>query len=197
MSTGEIPDLLTGALILIVDDEPANLQLLADLLKQRGHAVRVAPSGQLALNYISRQKPDLILLDVNMPGMDGYEVCRRLKDNPDWAMIPVIFISASDEEQNIVQSFVAGGVDYVTKPFHSAEVEARVETHLKLYRYQQHLEALVQEKVREAATAIERAAAVQRVGMMGVISTGIAHEINQPLNALKMRADSLLYWENQ
>jgi C4-dicarboxylate-specific signal transduction histidine kinase len=197
MSTGGIPDLLTGALILIVDDEPANLQLLADLLKQRGHEVRVAPSGQLALNYIGRQKPDLILLDVNMPEMDGYEVCRRLKDNPDWAMIPVIFISASDEERNIVQSFVAGGVDYVTKPFHSAEVEARVETHLKLYRYQQHLEALVQEKVREAANAIERAAALQRIGIMGVISTGIAHEINQPLNALKMRADSLLYWENQ
>lgn len=197
MSTGEIPDLLTGALILIVDDEPANLQLLADLLKQRGHAVRVAPSGQLALNYINRQKPDLILLDVNMPGMDGYEVCRRLKDNPDWAMIPVIFISASDEEQNVVQSFATGGVDYVTKPFHSAEVEARVETHLKLYRYQQHLEVLVQEKVREAANAIERAATLQRIGIMGVISAGIAHEINQPLNALKMRADSLLYWENQ
>lgn len=197
MKLGEVPELLAGALILIVDDEPANLQLLADLLKQRGHQVRVAPGGQLALNYIGRQKPDLILLDVNMPGMDGFEVCRRLKENPDWAMIPVIFISASDEEQNIVRSFTAGGVDYVTKPFHSAEVEARVETHLKLYRYQQHLEVLVQEKVREAANAIERAAAVQRIGMMGVISAGIAHEINQPLNALKMRADSLLYWENQ
>lgn len=197
MITDGAQELLAGALILIVDDEPANLQLLADLLKQRGHKVRVAPDGQLALNYIDRQKPDLILLDVNMPDMDGFEVCRRLKDNPDWAMIPVIFISASDEEQNIVRSFAAGGVDYVTKPFHSAEVEARVETHLKLYGYQRRLEVLVQEKVREAANAIERASTLQRIGMMGVISAGIAHEINQPLNALKMRADSLLYWENQ
>ena len=197
MITDGAQELLAGALILIVDDEPANLQLLADLLKQRGHKVRVAPDGQLALNYIDRQKPDLILLDVNMPDMDGFEVCRRLKDNPDWAMIPVIFISASDEEQNIVRSFAAGGVDYVTKPFHSAEVEARVETHLKLYRYQRHLEVLVQEKVREAANLLERSAAQQRIGMMGVISAGIAHEINQPLNALKMRADSLLYWDNQ
>ena len=197
MITDGVQELLAGALILIVDDEPANLQLVADLLKQSGHEVRVAPDGQLALNYIGRQKPDLILLDVNMPGMDGFEVCRRLKDNPDWAMIPVIFISASDEEQNIVRSFTAGGVDYVTKPFHSAEVEARVETHLKLYRYQRHLELLVQEKVREAANAIEQASALQRIGMMGVISAGIAHEINQPLNALKMRADSLLYWDSQ
>ena len=181
-------------LILIVDDTPANLQLLADILKQKGYDVRVAPSGQLALDFIQRTTPDLILLDIAMPQMDGYEVCRRLKANTKWRVIPVIFISALEEEQAIIRSFKAGGVDYISKPFRSAEVEARVETHLNLYRSQIFLESLVQEKVREISTTIERMKKAEKFGMLGVISSGIAHEINQPLNVLKMRADSLLYW---
>ena len=184
-------------LILIVDDTPANLKLLADMLKQKGYEVRVAPSGQLALDFIKRIQPDLILLDIAMPQMDGYEVCRRLKANADWQAIPVIFISASEEEQAIVRSFKVGGVDYISKPFRSAEVEARVETHLNLHRYQKNLESLVQEKVKEISATIERTKKAEKFGMLGVISSGIAHEINQPLNVLKMRADSLLYWANK
>ena len=184
-------------LVLIVDDTPANLQLLADMLVQKEYDVRVAPSGELALFIIQKSLPDLILLDIAMPQMDGFEVCRRLKANQHWKSIPVIFISALAEEQDKLRSFAAGGVDYITKPFQSAEVEARVQTHIKLYRYQQHLEQLVQEKVGEIAKALERAANAEKMGMLGLISAGIAHEINQPLNALKMRADSLLYWANQ
>lgn len=184
-------------LILIVDDTPANLQLLADILKQKGYEVRVAPSGQLALDFIRRTSPDLILLDIAMPQMDGYEVCRRLKADAKWQAIPVIFISASEDNQAIVRAFNSGGVDYVSKPFRSAEVEARVETHLNLYRNQILLESLVQQKVREISDAIERTKKAEKFGMLGVISAGIAHEINQPLNVLKMRADSLLYWANQ
>lgn len=183
-------------LILIVDDTPANLQLLADILKEKGYEVRVAPSGQLALDLIQRIPPDLILLDINMPQMDGYEVCRRLKANTKWKVIPVIFISALEEEQAIIRSFKAGGVDYISKPFRSAEVEARVETHLNLYRSKMLLESLVQEKVREISATLERMKKAEKFGMLGVISSGIAHEINQPLNVLKMRADSLLYWAN-
>ena len=180
-----------------MDDTPANLQLLADILKQKGYEVRVAPSGQLALDLIQRTSPDLILLDIVMPQMDGYEVCQRLKNNANWQAIPVIFISASEEEQAIVRSFKAGGVDYISKPFRSAEVEARVETHLNLYRYQQLLESLVQEKVKEISNTIEKMKKAEKFGMLGVISSGIAHEINQPLNVLKMRADSILYWANK
>ena len=117
MSTGEIPDLLTGALILIVDDEPANLQLLADLLKQRGHAVRVAPSGQLALNYISRQKPDLILLDVNMPGMNGIEALKRIKADPRWSKIPVMMVTSESERAHVIEAIQSGASSYLAKPF--------------------------------------------------------------------------------
>lgn len=184
-------------LVLIVDDTPANLRLLADLLKEGGCEVRVAPSGQLALDLAARHLPDLILLDIAMPGMDGFEVCRRLKADPACRSVPVIFISASTEEEDKVRCFREGGVDYVTKPFQSAEVEARVEAHLSLYRYRQHLEQLVERKVREVAATLDRAARAEKAAMLGLLSAGIAHEINQPLNVLKMRADSLLYWAGQ
>ncbi len=120
--------------ILVVDDTPANLQLLAGLLKKRGHKVRPVPSGKLALQAARRQPPDLILLDINMPEMDGYAVCAELKADPRLAEIPVIFISANTEVLDKVKAFSAGGVDYVTKPFQFEEVEARVCTHLELCR---------------------------------------------------------------
>jgi putative two-component system response regulator len=137
--------------LLVVDDTPANVRLLAEMLRDRGYRVRVAPDGELALRAVRASPPDLILLDVNMPGLDGYEVCRRLKADERWRSIPVLFISAMDETGAKVRSFEAGGVDYITKPFQFAEVEARVETHLKLRRYQQELEEMVREQVREIA----------------------------------------------
>ncbi len=135
--------------ILVVDDVPANLTLLAGMLKEKGYRVRPVPSGKLALKAVEREPPDLILLDITMPEMDGFEVCRRLKEDVRFRDIPVIFISALTETLDKVKAFGTGGVDYVTKPFQFEEVAARVETHLKLRRYQAHLEDLVQEQVKE------------------------------------------------
>lgn len=129
------------ASILVVDDTPANLQVLAGMLKDRGYKVRPVPSGKLALLAARRDPPDLILLDINMPEMNGYEVCEHLKADDDLKGIPVIFISALTEPLDKVKAFAIGGVDYITKPFQMEEMHARVETHLKLRRLQIELEA--------------------------------------------------------
>jgi sigma-B regulation protein RsbU (phosphoserine phosphatase) len=126
--------------ILIVDDKPANLRLLSQMLADRGYIVRAVKSGTRALESIRATPPNLILLDIKMPGMDGYEVCRQLKELPEARSIPVIFISALNEIQNKVQGFNVGGVDYITKPFQYEEVIARVETHLALRRFQKRLQ---------------------------------------------------------
>ncbi|CAN5609403.1 hypothetical protein BH10PLA2_BH10PLA2_17660 [soil metagenome] len=126
--------------ILIVDDTPANLQVLAGMLKERGYKVRPVPSGKLALLAAQRNPPDLILLDINMPEMNGYEVCEHLKADENLKGIPVIFISALTEQLDKVEAFALGGVDYLTKPFQMEELHARVETHLKLHRLQVDLE---------------------------------------------------------
>jgi len=139
--------------ILVVDDVPANLTLLTSMLKEKGHRVRPVLSGKLALNTVEHEPPDLILLDINMPEMDGFEVCRRLKQDKRFHDIPIIFISALTETLDKVKAFGSGGVDYVTKPFQFDEVEARVQTHLKLHRYQVHLEELVEEQVKEISAS--------------------------------------------
>jgi two-component system sensor histidine kinase/response regulator len=122
--------------ILIVDDTPANLQLLAGLLRERGYKPRPVPSGKLALQAAAAEAPDLVLLDINMPEMDGYAVCEQLKQDERLREIPVIFISALTETLDKLKAFKAGGVDYVTKPFDAEEVGARVQTHLTLRRLQ-------------------------------------------------------------
>src|SRR6188472_397438 len=127
--------------ILVVDDTPANLQVLAGMLKDRGYKVRPVPSGKLALLAARSDPPDLILLDINMPEMNGYEVCEHLKADDMLGGIPVIFISALTEQLDKVKAFAIGGVDYITKPFQMEELHARVETHLKLRRLQIELEA--------------------------------------------------------
>ena len=138
----EKPDRAAGAAasILVVDDTAANLQVLAGMLKDRGYKVRPVPSGKLALLAAERDPPDLILLDINMPEMNGYEVCERLKADKKLKGIPVIFISALTEQLDKVKAFATGGVDYITKPFQMEELHARVETHLKLRRLQIDLE---------------------------------------------------------
>ncbi len=125
--------------ILIVDDAPANLRLLSQMLSKLGYGVRAVTSGKRALTSVRTAPPDLILLDIKMPGMDGYEVCKHLKADPEMRNIPVIFISALDDIQDKVQAFAAGGVDYITKPFQIEEVLARVDTHLALRRLQSQL----------------------------------------------------------
>lgn len=123
--------------IFIVDDNPANLKLLEDMLRQQAYEVRSFPRGRLALAAANQEPPDLILLDINMPEMNGYEVCQQLKASALLAGIPVIFLSALDAVEDKVKGFRSGGVDYVSKPFQFEEVQARVETHLKLRRAQQ------------------------------------------------------------
>jgi CheY-like chemotaxis protein len=123
--------------IMVVDDNPANLKLLEDMLHQHGYEVRSFPRGRLALAGADQEPPDLILLDINMPEMNGYEVCEQLKSSARLAGIPVIFLSALNETEDKVKGFRSGGVDYISKPFQFEEVQARVEIHLKLRRAQQ------------------------------------------------------------
>jgi two-component system, sensor histidine kinase and response regulator len=119
--------------ILIVDDIPANLKVLGDILKGEGYKVRPVPGGTMALAVAEKEKPDLILLDIMMPDMDGFEVCRRIKEKKKLRDIPIIFISALNDTKDVVKAFKSGGVDFITKPFQAEEVTARVNTHLKLY----------------------------------------------------------------
>jgi PAS domain S-box-containing protein len=120
--------------VLIVDDIPDNLRLLSATLAQQGYGVQCAISGALALIGAQATRPDIILLDIKMPQMDGFEVCKRLKANPITQDIPVIFLSALDDAFDKVRAFQTGGVDYITKPFQVEEVVARVEHHLTLQR---------------------------------------------------------------
>jgi two-component system sensor histidine kinase/response regulator len=127
--------------ILIVDDTPANLQFLAALLKMKGYKTRAALNGELALLAIQNQPPDLILLDVHMPDIDGIEVCRRIKANPAFSDIPVIFVSGEHKAIHKIKAFSSGGVDFVTRPFQIDEVLSRVSIHLDLRKQREQLRA--------------------------------------------------------
>jgi putative two-component system response regulator len=135
--------------ILAVDDTAASLRLLTDILKEEGYEVRSAISGELALRAAAASPPDLVLLDIRMPGMDGYEVCRQLKANPATRDVPVIFVSAVSETDEKVLGFGVGAVDFVTKPYQRDELMARVRTHLELNRLRHHLEELVDKRTHE------------------------------------------------
>ncbi|MCF6172938.1 MAG: response regulator [Campylobacteraceae bacterium] len=118
--------------VMIVDDTKQNIDVLRRTLDQVGCQIAVALNGKIALELIAKLKPDLILLDIMMPEIDGYEVCRRLKKNPELQDIPVIFVTAKGDTEDIVQGFEVGAVDFIMKPFRQAEVCARVKTHLTL-----------------------------------------------------------------
>jgi PleD family two-component response regulator len=132
--------MLTEGTILIVDDTPENLTLLRSMLTEKGYRVLAAINGELALKAVRTNLPDLILLDIRMPGMDGYEVCKQLKSEEKTRKIPVIFISALNEVDDKVKALSLGGVDYITKPFQAEEVLARIKTHLALRSLQKSLE---------------------------------------------------------
>ena len=175
--------------IMIVDDSPANLKLLEDMLVQQGHEVRSFPLGRLALAAAAKNPPDLILLDINMPEMNGYEVCERLKSSEALAHVPVIFLSALHDTEDKVKGFQSGAVDYMSKPFHFEEVHARVETHLKLHRLQQELklqnqrlEEAVAERTRELAEANQRLTILDR--SKDEFLALISHEFRTPLHGL-------------
>jgi adenylate cyclase len=133
----------TDTRILIVDDTPANIQALAAILKSKGYQISAATNGKQALEALARMQPDLILLDVMMPEMDGFETCRRLKAAERWRQIPVIFLTSKTETADIVQGFELGAVDYVAKPFNAPELLARVNTHLTIDRLGRENERLL------------------------------------------------------
>ncbi|MFH1466292.1 MAG: response regulator [Pseudomonadota bacterium] len=165
--------------ILVVDDTPANLRLLHQLLSGRGYRVRLAPNGEAALRSVREDPPDLLLLDVIMPRMDGFTVCRTLKADAATRDIPVIFISALSETDDKLEAFDAGGVDYVTKPFQSAEVLARVRTHLELVRNRKALQEL-NARLRQSNQELEQFANV------------VAHDLKGPLQGIMGFSDLLL-----
>jgi adenylate cyclase len=132
------------ARILIIDDTPDTLRLLTSTLIHQGYAVDQLPNGSSAVDYVRHSQPDLILLDVMMPGVDGYEVCERLKFDEKTNHIPVLFLSGIDDSPNKVKAFELGGVDYVTKPFQIEEVLARIEYQLKLYQLQKQQQAMIE-----------------------------------------------------
>ncbi len=167
-----------GADILLVDDTPANLKVLANLLKEQGYKTRAAINGKLALQAIERRKPQLILLDINMPEMDGYETARQLKANPEFADIPIIFISALSETDDKIKAFEAGGVDYITKPFQFAEVSARVSAHLELYKLKSSLEA--QNKALSTSLQREKELEALRDNLVNMM----VHDLRSPLTGI-------------
>lgn len=148
-------------LILIVDDTPANLDIISDALSEAGFDVAIALSGEQALKQLKLYVPDLILLDVTMPGMDGFEVCRLLKSEPTTQEIPVIFMTALADTPSKTKGFEVGAVDYITKPFQSAEVLARIKTHLQLHRLTQHLEYQVAQRTTNLVQALQALQASQ------------------------------------
>jgi two-component system, sensor histidine kinase and response regulator len=150
--------------ILVVDDTPANLNILTTFLSERGHKVRPAINGELALKAVAKAQPDVILLDIQMPGLNGFEVCARLKADPETEAIPVIFISALDAIEDKVRAFEVGGVDYITKPFQVLEVLARVESQLRIQWQNRRIEAL----------------SAFKDDLIGIVS----HDLKNPLNII-------------
>jgi PAS domain S-box-containing protein len=144
------------ASILIVDDRSENLELLVQILSEKGYAVKPALSAQLALGAVSVNRPDLILLDIRMPEMDGFQLCEHLKAAEATKDIPIIFISALEDIDEKIKAFEAGGVDYITRPFQKAEVTARVQTHLELDQMRRQMEGLVQQRTQELRNKTEK-----------------------------------------
>ncbi|MES2683449.1 MAG: hybrid sensor histidine kinase/response regulator [Pseudomonadota bacterium] len=170
-STPHPADAEHKALVLVVDDQPTNIQAVGALLFQAGHDVMPALSGEQALARCEQRTPDIVLLDMRMPGMDGFEVCEKLKENPRTRDVPVIFLTAAHEREVLVKAFASGAVDYVTKPFVSEELLARVKTHLELKSTRDRLAQLAQERAE--------------------LTQVVAHDLKNPLAGILMATETL------
>lgn len=185
--------------LLLVDDTPDNLRLLSLMLTENGYKTRKVINGERALQAVEVVTPDLILLDINMPNMNGYEVCRRLKKSEKTHDIPVIFISALDDVFDKVKAFQAGGVDYITKPFQVEEVLARVNTHLNIRRLQKQLQqqnSQLQEEIHhrlsaEEANAQLKALETQLRQQLNVFLHAVSHDLRNPVIGTKMVLNNL------
>jgi two-component system sensor histidine kinase/response regulator len=141
-----ITDTTATDCLLVVDDQEANIQVLGAMLGKLGFEILPATSAEQAWKRLSVRRPDLILMDLIMPGMDGFQLCQRIQNHPEWMDIPIIFLSAADDKNLIVRALESGGVDYITKPFNKLELISRVRTHLMLKSTRDHLKRLAQDK---------------------------------------------------
>ncbi|WP_445636310.1 sensor histidine kinase [Nostoc sp. DSM 114161] len=168
--------------ILIVDDNPTNLSLLCEALNSEGFRFRVAVDGESAIAQVERNQPELILLDVQMPGIDGFETCRRLKANPVTQNIPIIFTTALADTDSKTKGFSLGAVDYIPKPFAQEEVIARVRVHLQLKQLTESLEQQVSDRTKALQQAQVQLVQQEKLSTLGELVAGIGHEINNPVN---------------
>jgi signal transduction histidine kinase len=189
-------NILENLTILIVDDNPTNLAILSETLTNQGFQVAIATDGESTLEQIEYVKPELILLDVMMPGISGFETCRRIKAHPELHDIPVIFMTALDDLESKMRGFSLQAVDYITKPFQQGEVIARINTHLNLRcltkklevqnnllkQFNENLERKVAERTTELQQAHIQLVQQEKLSSLGQLVAGIAHEINNPIN---------------
>lgn len=183
--------------ILVVDDSLVNLAVLDEILERQNYEVLLANSGERALATVKKSRPDIILLDVVMPGWDGYETCKRIKSEPELANIPILFLSGLGDTQNKVRALQAGGVDYVSKPFQEEELLARVRTHVELFRLRENLEEEVArqtEQIRSLMEALQLSyRKAQEASMLKTqFLHNISHEFRTPMNIILGMTEELL-----